>query len=98
MKFFDFKYGIKQETDEEKEENVILMKESEDKALGFLLSLIRSIQRESIVIVKKIELQILTNLHVLDFPESKKHNFGIMSVCEHDYSKTIRATGMKFGM
>ncbi|GBN04470.1 hypothetical protein AVEN_84039-1 [Araneus ventricosus] len=30
----------------------------------FLLSRIRSIQRESIVIVKKFELEILTNLHV----------------------------------
>ncbi|GBN02473.1 hypothetical protein AVEN_20775-1 [Araneus ventricosus] len=38
----------------------------------------------------------LTNLHVLDLPESEKHNLGIMSVCEHDNSKTIRATGMKF--
>ncbi|GBM11380.1 hypothetical protein AVEN_59048-1, partial [Araneus ventricosus] len=72
----------------------------------FLLSRIRSIQRESIVIVKKFELEILTNLHVLDLPESEKHNFGIMSVCvcvcmcvcvcvcvcvcEHDNSKTIR--------
>ncbi|GBN85499.1 hypothetical protein AVEN_129141-1 [Araneus ventricosus] len=62
---------------------------------AFLLS---RIQRESIVIVKKFELEILTNLHVLDIPESEKHNFGIMSVCEHDNSKTIRATGMKFGM
>ncbi|GBM14063.1 hypothetical protein AVEN_209953-1 [Araneus ventricosus] len=40
----------------------------------------------------------LTNLHVLDLPESEKHNFRIMSVCEHDNSKTIRATGMKFGL
>ncbi|GBN32634.1 hypothetical protein AVEN_130729-1 [Araneus ventricosus] len=39
----------------------------------------------------------LTNLHVLDLPESEKHNLGIMSVREHDNSKTIRATGMKFG-
>ncbi|GBN03994.1 hypothetical protein AVEN_177855-1 [Araneus ventricosus] len=66
--------------------------------MPFLLSRIRSIQRESIVIVKKFELEISTNLHVLDLPESEKHNFGIMSVCEHDNSKTIRATGMKFGM
>ncbi|GBN92746.1 hypothetical protein AVEN_232214-1 [Araneus ventricosus] len=64
----------------------------------FLLSRVRSTQRESIVIVKKFELQILTNLHVLDLPESEKHNLGIMSVCEQDNSKTIRATGMKFGM
>ncbi|GBN32930.1 hypothetical protein AVEN_26926-1 [Araneus ventricosus] len=47
----------------------------------FLLSRIRSTQRESIVIVKKFELEILTNLHVLDLPESEKHNFGIKSVC-----------------
>ncbi|GBM69582.1 hypothetical protein AVEN_261648-1 [Araneus ventricosus] len=63
---------------------------------SFLLSRIPSIQRENIVIVKKFELQILMNLHVLDLPESDKHNFGIMSVClsvcEHDKSKTIRAT------
>ncbi|GBL89240.1 RNA-directed DNA polymerase from mobile element jockey [Araneus ventricosus] len=60
------------------------------------------VQRESIVIVKKFELEILTNLHVLDLPDSEKHNFGIMSVCvcvcEHDNSQTIRATGIKFGM
>ncbi|GBN86886.1 hypothetical protein AVEN_130170-1 [Araneus ventricosus] len=61
---------------------------------NFLLS---RIQRESIVIVKKFQLEILTNLHVLDLPESEKHNFGIMFVCEHDNSKTIRDTGMKFG-
>ncbi|GBM53051.1 hypothetical protein AVEN_58774-1 [Araneus ventricosus] len=63
-----------------------------------LQSLIRSIQRESIVIVKKFELEILTNPHILDLPESEKHNFGIVSVCEHNNSKTIRAMGMKFGM
>ncbi|GBM68639.1 hypothetical protein AVEN_176798-1 [Araneus ventricosus] len=34
----------------------------------------------------------LTNLHVLHLPESEKHNLGIMSVCEHDNSKTISAT------
>ncbi|GBN40875.1 hypothetical protein AVEN_70913-1 [Araneus ventricosus] len=62
----------------------------------FLLSHIRSTQRESIVIVKRFELVILTNFHVLDLPESEKHNFGIMPVCEQDNSKTIRATGMKF--
>ncbi|GBO33214.1 hypothetical protein AVEN_247897-1 [Araneus ventricosus] len=65
---------------------------------NFLLSRMRSIQRGSIVIVKKFELEILTNLRVLDLPESEKHNFGIMSVCEYDNWKTIRATGMKFGM
>ncbi|GBM75819.1 hypothetical protein AVEN_239305-1, partial [Araneus ventricosus] len=37
----------------------------------------------------------LTNLHVLDLRESEEHNFGIMSVCEHDNSKTIGATGLK---
>ncbi|GBM80672.1 hypothetical protein AVEN_264185-1 [Araneus ventricosus] len=47
----------------------------------FLLSRIRSIQRESIVIVKIFELEILTNLHVSDLPESENHNFGIISVC-----------------
>ncbi|GBN66697.1 hypothetical protein AVEN_225118-1 [Araneus ventricosus] len=67
-----------------------------DRIQQFLLSRIRSIQRESIVIVKKFELEILTNFHVLHLPESEKHNFGIMSVCEHDNSKTIRATRMKF--
>ena len=54
--------------------------------------------RESIVIVKKFELEIFTILHVLDLPELKKHNFGIMSVCEHDNSKTITAMRLKFGM
>ncbi|GBN52837.1 hypothetical protein AVEN_129501-1 [Araneus ventricosus] len=49
----------------------------------FLLSRIRSIQRESIVIVKKFELEILRNVHVSDLPESEKHNFGIMSVFEY---------------
>ncbi|GBO08384.1 hypothetical protein AVEN_122769-1 [Araneus ventricosus] len=40
----------------------------------------------------------LTNLQALDLPESEKHNFEIMSVCEHDNSKTMRATGLKFGL
>ncbi|GBM98003.1 hypothetical protein AVEN_89300-1 [Araneus ventricosus] len=35
MKPFDFKYGRKQETDEEKEENMILMEESEDEDFGY---------------------------------------------------------------
>ncbi|GBM02317.1 hypothetical protein AVEN_13774-1, partial [Araneus ventricosus] len=60
----------------------------------------RSIQRESIAIFKKFELEFFTNLHVLDLPESEEHKFGILSVCvsdyEHDNSKTVRATGMKF--
>ncbi|GBO28077.1 hypothetical protein AVEN_267248-1 [Araneus ventricosus] len=38
----------------------------------------------------------LTNLYVLDLPEFEKHNFGIMSVCEHDNSKTVRPRGTKF--
>ncbi|GBN05476.1 hypothetical protein AVEN_240467-1 [Araneus ventricosus] len=38
---------------------------------SFLISRIRSIQRESIVIVKKFELEILTNLHVLDLLSPK---------------------------
>ncbi|GBM23655.1 hypothetical protein AVEN_117402-1 [Araneus ventricosus] len=29
--------------------------------------------------------------HVLDLPESKKQNFGITSVCEHNDLKTIRS-------
>ncbi|GBM31641.1 hypothetical protein AVEN_50427-1 [Araneus ventricosus] len=65
----------------------------------FLHSRIRSIQSESIVVVKKFELEILTNLHVLDLPESKNTILELgLSVSELDNSKTIRATGMKFGM
>ncbi|GBN52173.1 hypothetical protein AVEN_214007-1, partial [Araneus ventricosus] len=65
--------------------------------LDFLLSRIRSIQRESIVIVKKTRFkpEILTNLHVLDLPKNTILELCV-SVCEHDNSKTIRATGMKF--
>ncbi|GBN50463.1 Inverted formin-2 [Araneus ventricosus] len=40
----------------------------------------------------------LTNLHVLDLPEYEKHNLGILSVCEHENSKTMRAKGMKFAL
>ncbi|GBM19793.1 hypothetical protein AVEN_208662-1 [Araneus ventricosus] len=38
--------------------------------------------------------------HNLDLTESGKHIFGIVgqSVCEHDDSKTERATSMKFGL
>ncbi|GBO01166.1 hypothetical protein AVEN_93165-1 [Araneus ventricosus] len=35
-------------------------------------------------------------LLILDLSESEKHNFGIMSVCEQDNSKTVRARAMKF--
>ncbi|GBM67471.1 hypothetical protein AVEN_18360-1 [Araneus ventricosus] len=52
--------------------------------------------QEDTLFTRYLFTQILTNLHVSDLPESEKHNFGIMSVCEHDNSKTIRATGMKF--
>ncbi|GBN79501.1 hypothetical protein AVEN_50307-1 [Araneus ventricosus] len=84
----------------ERDIHIFLLKSNESivSSLMFLLSRIGSTQRESIVIVKKFKLEILTNLHVLDLPESEKHNFGIMSVSEHDNSKTIRATGMKYGM
>ncbi|GBN01922.1 hypothetical protein AVEN_113794-1 [Araneus ventricosus] len=53
------------------------------------LSRIRSIQRESIVIAKKFELEILTNLHVLDLPESEKRNFGIMSVSVNTITRKV---------
>ncbi|GBM19645.1 hypothetical protein AVEN_107312-1 [Araneus ventricosus] len=36
MKPFDFKYGRKQETDDEKEKNMILLEESEDEDFGSL--------------------------------------------------------------
>lgn len=47
----------------------------------FLLPRTPNIHREDIVIVNKFEFEMLTNLYFLD---SGKHNFGIMSVCEHD--------------
>ncbi|GBM78715.1 hypothetical protein AVEN_49940-2 [Araneus ventricosus] len=47
-----------------------------------LSSRIGCIQRECDVIVKKSsDLNILMNFHVLDLPESEKHNFGIVFVC-----------------
>ncbi|GBO02956.1 hypothetical protein AVEN_69724-1 [Araneus ventricosus] len=65
-----------------------------------LVSRVRSIQRESIAIVKKLDLGILTNPHVLDLPESKKKTILELSVsvCEHDNSKTVIDGEMKFGM
>ncbi|GBM34845.1 hypothetical protein AVEN_208047-1 [Araneus ventricosus] len=61
-------------------------------------SALSRLERESVVIVEKFRLEMLSNLHVSDLPESEEHDFGIMSVWEHDNSKTIRVTGVKFGV
>ncbi|GBM47897.1 hypothetical protein AVEN_75320-1 [Araneus ventricosus] len=57
---------------------------------------IRSIQRESIVIVKRFRTRDFDESPRFEPPESEKHNFGTMSVCEHDNSKTITARVMTF--
>lgn len=63
------------------------------------------LSRIRLVVIKKFDLEVLINIHVLNVPESeKKNSFRIMSVCvsvnvcEHNNSKTKKARGIKFGI
>ncbi|GBM66050.1 hypothetical protein AVEN_181127-1 [Araneus ventricosus] len=63
MKPFDFKYGRKQETDDEKEENMILMVESEDFS-SFQLEIEAALMEEEIYPESSM-VDFLTNMFVL---------------------------------
>ncbi|GBM30627.1 hypothetical protein AVEN_18319-1 [Araneus ventricosus] len=65
MKPFDFKYGRKQETDDEKEENVILMQESEDEVFGSFQQEMEAAEMEEVIYLESLMLDFSTNLFVL---------------------------------
>ncbi|GBN99688.1 hypothetical protein AVEN_224648-1 [Araneus ventricosus] len=65
MKPFDFKYGRKQETDEEKEENMILMEESEDEDFGSFQRETVAAEMEELIYLESSTVDFSTNMLVL---------------------------------
>ncbi|GBM60395.1 hypothetical protein AVEN_156953-1 [Araneus ventricosus] len=62
---FVFKYGRKQETDEEKEENVTLMEESEDEELRSFQQEMEAAELEEVIYQESSMVDFSTNLFVL---------------------------------
>ncbi|GBM27737.1 hypothetical protein AVEN_25356-1 [Araneus ventricosus] len=65
MKQFDFKYGRKQETDNEKEENVILMEEYEDEDFGFFQQEMEVVEMEEVIYLESSMIGFSNNLFVV---------------------------------
>ncbi|GBL95703.1 hypothetical protein AVEN_660-1 [Araneus ventricosus] len=65
MKPFDFKYGRKQETDDEKEENVILMEESESEDFCFFQQEMEAAEMKELIYLESSMVDFSTNLFVL---------------------------------
>ncbi|GBL95400.1 hypothetical protein AVEN_154803-1 [Araneus ventricosus] len=65
MKPFDFKYGRKQEIDDEKEENVILMVKSEDEDFGFFQQEMEAARMEEVINLESSMVDFSTNMFVL---------------------------------
>ncbi|GBN14129.1 hypothetical protein AVEN_212624-1 [Araneus ventricosus] len=63
MKPFDFKYGKKQETDDEKEENVILMEESEYENFGSFHQETEAAEMEKVASSKTVPRRRTTSIH-----------------------------------
>ncbi|GBL82936.1 Retrovirus-related Pol polyprotein from transposon 412 [Araneus ventricosus] len=61
---FDFKYGRKRETDDEKEENVILMEESEDEDFGSLQQETKAAEMEEAIHLESSTVDFSTNMFV----------------------------------
>ncbi|GBO30474.1 hypothetical protein AVEN_39795-1 [Araneus ventricosus] len=62
MKPFDFKYERKQETDDEKEENVILMEESEDEDFGSFQQEMETAEMEKVIYMESSMVDFSTNM------------------------------------
>ncbi|GBN66732.1 hypothetical protein AVEN_131132-1, partial [Araneus ventricosus] len=65
MKPLDFKYGRQQETDDEKEENVILMEEYENKDFGSFQQEMEAAGMEEVIYLDSSMVDFSTNLFVL---------------------------------
>ncbi|GBL78651.1 hypothetical protein AVEN_65226-1 [Araneus ventricosus] len=81
MKPFDFKYGRKKETDEEKEENVILMKESEDEDFGSFQQEVEALGMEEVIYLESSMIDFSTNLFVLIHNLGGKNEGALFIVC-----------------
>ncbi|GBL96927.1 hypothetical protein AVEN_182510-1 [Araneus ventricosus] len=65
MKPFDFKYGRKQETSDEKEENLVLMEDFEDEYFGSFQQEMEAAEMEDIIYLESSMVNFSTNLFVL---------------------------------
>ncbi|GBM78338.1 hypothetical protein AVEN_27935-1 [Araneus ventricosus] len=65
MKQFDFKYGRKQETNDEKEENVIPIEESEDEDFGSFQQEMEAAEMDEVIYLESSIVNFSTNLFVL---------------------------------
>ncbi|GBN93233.1 hypothetical protein AVEN_136266-1 [Araneus ventricosus] len=65
LKPFDFKYGRKQETDDEKEENVILMVESEYEDFDSFQQEMEAAEIEEIISLESSMVDFSTNMLIL---------------------------------
>ncbi|GBL78997.1 hypothetical protein AVEN_48957-1 [Araneus ventricosus] len=65
MKPFNFKYGRKQETDDEKEENVILMEESEDEDFDSFQQEMETAEMEEVIYLGSSTVEFSKNMFVL---------------------------------
>ncbi|GBN37127.1 hypothetical protein AVEN_233342-1 [Araneus ventricosus] len=65
MKPFDLKYGRKIETGDEKEENVMLMEESEDEDFDSFQKEMEDVEIEEIIYLESFTVDFSTNLFVL---------------------------------
>ncbi|GBM01248.1 hypothetical protein AVEN_170307-1 [Araneus ventricosus] len=64
MKPLDFQYGRKQETDDEKEENVILIEESEDEDFGSFQQEKKAVEMEEAIYLESSTVDFSTNMLV----------------------------------
>ncbi|GBN41546.1 hypothetical protein AVEN_173955-1 [Araneus ventricosus] len=65
MKQFDLKYARKQETDDEKEENVILMKESVDEDFGSFQQETEAAEMEEVIYLESSKADFSTTMYAL---------------------------------
>ncbi|GBO07006.1 hypothetical protein AVEN_182809-1 [Araneus ventricosus] len=64
MKTFQFKFGRKQESDNEKDKNVIQIEESDDEDFGFFQQEIEVAEIEEVIYLESSMLEFSTNLFV----------------------------------
>ncbi|GBN48928.1 hypothetical protein AVEN_229328-1 [Araneus ventricosus] len=64
MKPFQFKFGRKQETDNEEDQNVIQIEESDDEDFGFFQQEIEAAEMEEVIYLESSMLEFSTNLFV----------------------------------
>ncbi|GBN24439.1 hypothetical protein AVEN_26373-1 [Araneus ventricosus] len=82
MKPFDFKYGRKQETDDEKEENVILMAQSEYEDFGSFQEEMEAAEMEEVIYMESSMVDFPTNIFLsIDNVEGARMKAHYSHVC-----------------